>query len=266
MTSDPFVEFKSRQREGWAFFAPLEAYTTPPAAHLVRFAGVRPGQTVLDVGTGTGVVAITARRVGASVTGLDLTPELLARARESAVLANVNNIVWREGDAESLPFADASFDIVLSQFGHMFAPRPEIATREMLRVLKRGGRLAFATWPPEHFLGKLFSLAGKYVPSPPGVAPTPEWGDLAVVRERLGSGVRDVFFERGVMMFPALSPQHYRATIEKTSGPVIKLVQRLQDDRAKLDAFREELEALVEEYLADNVVRHDYLLTRAIKV
>lgn len=266
MTSDPFVEFKSRQREGWAFFAPLEAYTTPPAAHLVRFAGVQPGQTVLDVGTGTGVVAITARRVGASVAGLDLTPELMARAREHAVLANVDDILWREGDAESLPFADASFDIVLSQFGHMFAPRPEIATREMLRVLKRGGRLAFATWPPEHFLGKLFSLAGKYVPSPPGVAPTPEWGDLAVVRERLGSGVRDLFFERGVMMFPALSPQHYRATIEKTSGPVIKLVQRLQNDRATLDAFREELEALVEEYLADNVVRHDYLLTRAIKV
>lgn len=164
MISDPFVEFKSRQREGWAYFAPLEAYTTPPAAHLVRFAGVRPGQTVLDVGTGTGVVAITARRVGASVTGLDLTPELLARAREHSVLANVDDIVWREGDAESLPFADASYDVVLSQFGHMFAPRPEIATREMLRVLKPGGRVAFATWPPEHFLGKVSALSAIMFP------------------------------------------------------------------------------------------------------
>lgn len=266
MISDPFVEFKSRQREGWAYFAPLEAYTTPPAAHLVRFAGVRPGQTVLDVGTGTGVVAITARRVGASVTGLDLTPELLARAREHSVLANVDDIVWREGDAESLPFADASYDVVLSQFGHMFAPRPEIATREMLRVLKPGGRVAFATWPPEHFLGKVFSLIGNYVPPPAGVAPTPAWGDPSVVRERLGTGVRDLYFERGAMMFPALSPQHYRDSVEKTAGPVIKLVQSLQNDRAKLDAFRKELEALGAQYLVDNVVRHDYLLTRAIKV
>lgn len=266
MISDPFVEFKSRQREGWTYFAPLEAYTTPPAAHLVRFAGVRPGQTVLDVGTGTGVVAITARRVGASVTGLDLTPELLARAREHSVLANVDDIVWREGDAESLPFADASYDVVLSQFGHMFAPRPEIATREMLRVLKPGGRVAFATWPPEHFLGKVFSLIGNYVPPPAGVAPTPAWGDPSVVSERLGTGVRDLYFERGAMMFPALSPQHYRDSVEKTAGPVIKLVQSLQNDRAKLDAFRKELEALGAQYLVDNVVRHDYLLTRAIKV
>jgi len=266
MTSDPFVEFKSRQREGWAYFAPLEVYTTPPAAHLVRFAGVRPGQTVLDVATGTGVVAITARRGGAVVTGLDLTPELLERARKHAVLADVNDITWREGDVESLPFADGSFDVVLSQFGHMFAPRPEVATHEMLRVLKSGGRLAFATWPPEHFIGKMFSLVGKYVPPPTGVAPTPEWGDLAVIRERLGRGVRDIFFERGVMVFPALSPQHYRDTIEKTSGPLVKLVQRLQDDREKLDAFRKELEALVVPYLADNVVLHDYLLTRAIRV
>jgi SAM-dependent methyltransferase len=265
MTSDPFVEFKSRQREGWAYFAPLDAYTTPPAAHLVRFAGVRPGQTVLDVGTGTGVVAITARRVGALVTGLDLTPQLLARAREHAVLANVDDILWQEGDAESLPFADASFDVVLSQFGHMFAPRPEMATREMLRVLKYAGRLAFATWPPEHFVGKMFTLVGKYLPPPVDIPPASEWGDLAVLRERLGKGVREVFFERGVMLFPALSPQHYRDFIEKTAGPVIKLVQSLQNDGTKLDAFRKDLEALVATYLVDNVVRQDYLLSRAIK-
>lgn len=87
-----------------------------------------------------------------------------------------------------------------------------------------------------------------------------------MVSERLGTGVRDLYFERGAMMFPALSPQHYRDSVEKTAGPVIKLVQSLQNDRAKLDAFRKELEALGAQYLVDNVVRHDYLLTRAIKV
>lgn len=265
MTSDPFVEFKRRQREGWAYFAPLDVYTTPPAAHLVRFAEVRPGQTVLDVGTGTGVVAITARRVGGVVTGLDLTPELLARAGEHAVLAEVKDIVWREGDAENLPFADRSFDVVLSQFGHMFAPRPEVATREMLRVLKPGGHLAFATWPPEHFVGKMFILIGTYIQAPPGVASPAEWGDPAVIRDRLGSRVSDIDFERGVMMFPALSPQHYRDFIEKTAGPVINLVQNLQTDRPKLGTFRRELEALAAQYLVDNIVRQEYLLTRAIK-
>ncbi|MGH2425090.1 MAG: class I SAM-dependent methyltransferase [bacterium] len=266
MISDPFVEFKKRQREGWAYFAPIEAYTTPAAAHLVRFAGVRPGQTVLDVGTGTGVVAITARRGGAVVTGLDLTPELLTRARENAVLADVNDIVWQEGDAENLPFANGAFDVVLSQFGHMFAPRPDVATREMLRVLKPGGRLAFATWPPEHFVGKMFGLIGTYIQAPPGVPSPADWGDPAVIRDRLGSGVRDIDFERGIMMFPALSPQHYRNFIEKTAGPVIGLVQNLQSDRTKLGTFRMELEALVAQYMIDNTVPQEYLLTRAIKL
>ncbi|MGQ0534567.1 MAG: class I SAM-dependent methyltransferase, partial [Methanobacteriota archaeon] len=151
--TDPFVEFKAKQREGWAYFTPLESFTTPPAARLVRFARVKSGQRVLDVGCGTGVVAITARRAGAKVVGLDLTPELLARAKEHSGVAGFEDITWREGDAEELPFSDGEFDVVLSQFGHMFAPRPEVAVKEMLRVLRPGGTLAFATWPPELFTG-----------------------------------------------------------------------------------------------------------------
>ena len=123
-------------------------FTAPPAAHLVRYARMGAGKRVLDVGTGTGVVALTAARTGAKVTGLDLTPTLLERARENATLAELS-IDFREGDAEALPFDDASFDVVVSQFGHMFAPRAEVALAQMLRVLRPGGTLAFTTWPPE---------------------------------------------------------------------------------------------------------------------
>ncbi len=132
------------QREGWALFAPLETFTTMTAARLVSYAQVRAGQSVLDVACGTGVVALTAARAGATVRGLDLAPALLERARENAALAGVE-IEFREGDAEALPCADASFDVVLSQFGHIFAPRPEVATAELLRVLKPGGTIAFST-------------------------------------------------------------------------------------------------------------------------
>src|SRR5579863_10280804 len=143
-TADPFEKFKAAQREGWSSFVPVEIMTTPPAAKLVKFAQIAAGQRVLDVACGTGVVAVTAARGGAKVSGLDLTPALLERARENAAIAGVG-VDFIEGDAEALPYPDASFDVVLSQFGHMFAPRPAIAVREMLRVLKPGGRVAFST-------------------------------------------------------------------------------------------------------------------------
>lgn len=266
-TMDPLVAFKEAQKQGWAHFAPLEAFTTPPAARLVRFARVRSGQRVLDVGCGTGVVAVTAACAGARVTGLDLTPELLERARENSQIADVA-IDWREGDAEELPFGEGEFDVVLSQFGHMFAPRPDVVTAEMLRVLKTGGTIAFSTWPPEMALGRVFALVARYLPPPPpGVSPPPQWGDPAIVRERLGTGVRDIEFDRDVMRFPALSPQHHRVNTERTAGPVRKVVETLgASDPAKLEAFRREYEALVGPYLHDNVVRQGFLMTRATRV
>jgi SAM-dependent methyltransferase len=264
--SDPFLEFKLAQRERWAHFAPVEALTTQPAAQLVKHAGVRANQRVLDVACGTGVVAVTAARVGARVTGLDLTPALLAHARENSQLAGVA-IEWREGDVEALPFGDGSFDIVMSQYGHIFAPRPDVAVAEMLRVLAPGGTIAFSTWPPEMFVGRLFALIGSYMPPPPpGVAPPGLWGEPAVVRERLGDAVTGLVFARGCMRAPALSPQHFRAAGERTTGPIISLVERLTaDDPARLSAFRREYEAVVTEFLSENIVRHDYLMTRAVK-
>jgi SAM-dependent methyltransferase len=264
---DVFENFKAAQKAGWAHFAPLQALTTIPAARLVRHARVRSGSRVLDVGCGTGVVAITAAKAGAQVTALDLTPELLDVARENARIADVE-IDWHEGDIEKLPFGDATFDVVVSQFGHMFAPRPDVAVAEMLRVLKPGGTIAFSTWPPELFIGRMFALLGRYMPPPPpGIAPPPLWGDPNVIRERLGQAVRDLTFDRGLMSAPALSLQHYRVSMEQAGGPVRKLVESLTvEDPVKLAACRRELEAIAAEYFDDNIVRQDYLMTRATKV
>ncbi len=260
---DPFAEFKAAQRKGWAFFAPLEAITTIPAAKLVAFAKVKQGQRVLDVGSGTGVVAVTAARAGAQVSALDLTPELIEVARYNAQLAGVQ-VDFREGDAEALPFDDASFDAVLSQFGHMFAPRPDVAVQEMLRVLKPGGVIAFSTWPPELFTGRMFALTGRYVGPPPlGVAPPHQWGDPNLVRERLGAAVKELTFDRATMMNPALSPAHHRTQSEKLAGPVKRFVESAEAE--KLVLFRREYEALVAEYFDGNCVRQDFLMSRAVK-
>jgi ubiquinone/menaquinone biosynthesis C-methylase UbiE len=233
----------------------------------VKLAGITRGSKVLDVGCGTGVVALTAARLGADVTGIDLTPELVGHARENAALMGLA-VAFSEGDAEALPFADATFDVVVSQFAHMFAPRPEIAIKEMLRVLKPGGTIAFSTWPPEHFVGRMFMLLGKYgPPAPPGVAPPPQWGDTTIVRERLGDAVKDLHFARGEMMVQILSPQHHRLLMEKNIGPLTKLVQVLEgEDPSKLAALRQELEALATLYFEDNHLRQDFLLTRATKL
>lgn len=264
MEPDPFAELKKRQREMWASFAPTAMFTTPVAGHLVKFAQVAPGEAVLDVGTGTGVVAITAARAGAKVTALDLTPALLEEARENARISHREDIVWMEGDAEQLPYPDASFDVVLSQFGHMFAPRPDVAIAEMRRVLKPTGRVAFATWPPEHFVGRLFAFVGRNSPPPPaGAAPPPQWGNPAMVTERLGARFGPPFFARGTMAFPALSLEHYRLFMERSVGPMQKLVESLAADPVKLDAVRAEFDSMVAPYYVDNVVHQDYLLTLA---
>jgi ubiquinone/menaquinone biosynthesis C-methylase UbiE len=267
MAPDPIAEFKAKQRETWALgnFGEMAVFTAQPAGHLVRFAVVRPGQKVLDVGTGTGVVAVTAARLGAETTGLDLTPELLEQARQNASVAQLS-IEWKEGDAESLPFPDATFDAVLSQFGHMFAPRPDVAVKEMLRVLKPGGRIAFATWPPEQLIGRAFSLIAGYIPPPADIAPPVLWGDVTRVRERLGNAVKDLVFERGYMTIPTLSPQHLMTWQMVKLGPMVRAVAALQKEPSKLESYLKESADLIASYTVDNIVRHEYLLTRATKV
>lgn len=264
---DALAQFKQLQKEMWVQFAPLEAGTIPAAARLVQHAAIKPGMHVLDVGCGTGVVAITAARLGTRTSAIDLTPQLLERARENARISEVE-VDFLEADAEDLPFADGQFDAVLSQFAHIFAPRPEVAIAEMLRVLKPGGTIAFTTWPPELLIGQTFALTARYMPPPPpGVASPVLWGDPTVIRQRLGNGVKDVHFDREVMLAPGLSPQHYRSNVERTVGPIIKMVESLSATAPdRLEEFRREFEALVAKYLQGNVVQQGYLMTRATKI
>ncbi len=262
---DPIAQIKESAREGWAGFVPFESTTGTAAPRLVHFAGVGSGARVLDVACGTGVVALTAARLGAHATGADLTPALVARARENAELAGLK-VEFREADAEALPFDDASFDVVLSQFGHMFAPRPEVAIGEMLRVLVPGGRIAFSTWPPSHLTGQMFAVMGRYAPPPPAEIPSPiAWGDPEVVRERLGDAVRDLQFEHGVMQFQALSPRHMRLFLEGNAGPFQNLVRSLADQPDRLAALHEELDTLIGRYFHENIVRQEFLMSRAFK-
>jgi SAM-dependent methyltransferase len=264
---DGIAQFKAAQKEGWKYFAPLETVTTPAAARLVRFAGISSGARVLDVGCGTGVVTITAARLGARVEAIDLTPQLLERARENARIAKVD-IEFREADAEDLPFRDGEFDIVVSQFAHIFAPRPEVAIAQMLRVLRPGGTIAFSTWPPELLVGRTMQLASRYMPPPPPGIPSPMlWGDPQIVTQRLGSTVADIVFDRDSILVPALTPQHFRMVIEGSAGPIIKMIQTLSySDPKRLESYRSEFDAIVSQYMRDNQIKQDYLLTRARKV
>lgn len=256
--------FKDRQKQIWSSFEAAAMITIPTSARLVRFAQVKPGDRFLDVGTGTGNLALTAAREGAVVTGIDLTPNLIEAAKRTAPVLKLD-VEWHEGDAEALPFKDSSFDVVASQFAHMFAPRPEVALAEMLRVLKPGGRIAFATWPAESLPGRMFAFQAKMMPPPPGVPPVTQWGDVQIIRSRLGTSVRDVRFERGTFSANALGPRHFMAFQEAHIGPLKATVESLKSDPPALEKFRNEYLATVEPYFDGNEVRHDYLMTRATK-
>ena len=242
--------------------------SAPEAAHLVRFAGVQPGERVLDVGTGSGLVAIVAAQRGSRVTGVDPSPMLLTKARENAALAGCGDIEWQAGTAEALPFPDASFDVVLSQYAHMFSPDPEAAAREMLRVLKPAGRIAFAAWTPDGLAPRLMGLTFRYLPPMPGAPPPSpfEWGHAQGVERYLGARVRDMAFEHAALRLPALSTGHARRLFEETFGPTLLLVRALSTDPSRLAQWRQEHDATAKEFHADGQLRFDYLLTRATKI
>ena len=256
---------KDKAKKMWSTFAAFETVTALAAPELIKFSGVHGGDRLLDVGCGTGVVALTAAQVGAKVSGSDLTPELIIRAKENAQISNLS-IDFKVADVEDLPYQDNEFDFVLSQFGHMFAPRPEVAIKEMLRVLKPGGTIAFSTWPPELLTGRLFVLTGKYGPPPPkDISPPTMWGEVDIIKKRLGKNVRNITFHRAEYGNPTLSPAHMRVALEAYIGPIGATVRSLESSPKKLTEFRDAMEDLLSKYFANNTVIQSYLMTRAIK-
>lgn len=250
----------------WALgdYRSLGRIISPVSAQLVKLAHITPQDSVLDIACGFGNTAITARRIGAKVTGLDITPELLALAKEEEKVAQVDDIDWREGNAENLPFEDESFDVVVSSFGHIFASDQESTAKEMIRVLKKGGRFGFATWPPELAIGKLFNLVSTYSPAPTGSSNSSplEWGNPERVLELL-NGIKETFFERDTIYFPILSPNHYWQEITTKSGSMIQLLQSLkkQNKDEKIESLRKDYVKALEPYVDGNVLRLGYLLT-----
>lgn len=235
------------------------------SSHLVRTLNVRSGEDVLDIACGNGNTAITAKRKGANVTGIDITAELLDLAVEEAKIAQVDGITWKEGDAQNLPFEDESFDVVLSTFGHMFAPQADLVAKEMIRVTKKGGRIGFATWPPELAIGSIFKVNGKYLPRPVDSPPSPIlWGVPQVIEKRLNE-VTKVHFERGTTLFPILSPNHFWEFMSTKYGPLINTVQILKNrgDSIEIDSLRDDFLKAIDPYVFDNSIGLGYLLTIA---
>lgn len=193
MQQDAFKQMKEGLRSTWMAgdFGQVAKYSAQGAEEFVDRLNIQAGLRVLDVACGTGNLAIPAARKGGEVTGIDIAPNLLeqarARAQEKGLKANFD-----EGDAEKLPYADGRFDLVMSMFGAMFAPRPELVAAELARVCRRGGTMAMANWTPRGFIGKTFALTSRYIPPPDGVPPPVQWGDETVVRQRLGASMSKI--------------------------------------------------------------------------
>jgi SAM-dependent methyltransferase len=193
----------------------------PPAELLARLPDLA-GRDALDVATGSGNLALRLAAAGARVTGLDLVDELLDVARARAAASGSDDIAWVAGDAEQLPFPDASFDVATSIFGIQFAPRHAVAAGELLRVLRPGGTLGLVNWTPEGMVGQMFGVLGRHLPAPPSFAsPPPRWGDPEHVRELFGDGVTDLTFTRAVNTFRFPTLDAFAMFFEDSYGPTL---------------------------------------------
>jgi SAM-dependent methyltransferase len=246
----PDAELKARHRKMWAlgdYPSMVETWLLPLGPRLVEACAIVPGMHVLDVGAGTGNASIPAAQRGASVTASDLTPELLDAGRRRAEGAGVD-LGWIEADAERLPFEDASFDVVISSIGVMFAPHHQAAADELVRVCRPGGTIGLLSWTPEGVIGGLFRTIGPFAPPPPpGAQPPPLWGSEAHLKELLGDRVKLHTLDRDVLEVTAFADAHdFADHFRERYGPT--LVARANAEKngradeldAALDRFFEE--------------------------
>jgi|SRR5579863_540079 len=265
----PFEQLKLKMREAWMAgdFGQIAPFSMQAAEEFVARLRLAPGMRVLDVACGTGNPAIPAARAGAEVTGLDLAPNLLEQARARAAAEGLR-AAFDEGDAEALPYADGQFDVVMSMFGAMFAPRPEPVAEELARVCRPGGVIAMANWTREGFVGEMFALGARYLPPPEGIPAPILWGNETVVRERLGPWASSVTTQRQVVVFDyPMTPRQVVDFFREYFGPTRTAFARL--DEPGRDAYATDLEALWRSYNdgADGHVhmRGEYLEVIAVR-
>jgi SAM-dependent methyltransferase len=242
--TDDIDGLKARAKTTWmaGHYARIAEITAPAANEFIARRHLQPGVRLLDVACGSGNLCIPAAKAGAAVTGVDIAPNLLDEARSRAAREPVD-IAFDEGDAEQLPYQDGTFDIIVSMFGVMFAPRPKVVARELARVCRPGGQIVMANWTPSGFIGDLFRMTGKHGDPPAGVPSPLQWGDEAAVRERLDGHVTDIRSTRltATLVFPfsvADTIEFYRVNY----GPTLSAFAALSDTGQA--ALRRDLESL----------------------
>lgn len=246
MSASPFYmqQLKESMRAAWMAgdFGMIAKATTLGAEDFVTRLDIPPDAHVLDVACGTGNTAIPLARRGARVTGVDIAPNLLEQARERAAAEGLD-ITFHEGDAEQLPYPNATFDAVVTMFGAMFAPRHEVVAAEFVRVLKPGGLLAMANWTPSGFAGQMFRVTARHAGAPLGVTPPVHWGHAKIVRDRLAGSFENVELEAVAIEFdiPA-SPAGAVSFFRTYFGPTQAAFDSL--DEAGQSALAVDLEAL----------------------
>jgi SAM-dependent methyltransferase len=269
-TSTPldFEAIKTRQQGTWSSgdYAVIGTTLQMAGEMLCEAVDVSAGERVLDVAAGNGNAALAAARRGCQVTASDYVAALLDRTSARAAAEGLT-IDVREADAEALPFADDSFDVVLSTFGVMFTPRQEAATAELLRVCRPGGRIGLTTWTPEGFVGQMFTIVGRYVPPPTGVRSPLEWGTKARVGELLGTDIAAIGIQRRQFVFRYRSAEHWLDAFRDYYGPTLKAFAALE--AAEQTALEHDLVALAREHNTSTTgglrVPSDYLEIVAVK-
>jgi len=235
---------KLRQQATWASgdFAVIGVTLQIVGESLAEAADIRAGERVLDVAAGNGNATLAAARRFAAVTSTDYVPELLdkGRARAAAEGLQVN---FRTADAEDLPFGDGSFDAALSTFGAMFTPDHTRPAREMLRVVRSGGRIGLSNWTPEGFIGQLFKVIGTYIPAPAGLKSPALWGTEPHIVELFGAQATDIRAVRKNFNFRYRSAAHWIQIFRDFYGPTHKAFAAL--DAAGQDALAKDITALL---------------------
>jgi len=227
-----FGVLKQKIRASWTSgdYGKFAGYMAHEAQNFVDRLKIQPEMKVLDVACGTGNLAIPAALLGAEVTGVDIAPNLLQQAREKATSMKLN-ATFDEGDVEQLPYADGQFDLVMSMFGAMFAPRPELAASELKRVCRPGGKIAMANWTAEGFNGKMLATIGRHAPPSRGIPSPLLWGNEATVKDRLGDGTSSITTTRRMLQFDyPFSPKGVVAFFREHFGQAITIFSNLDTD------------------------------------